>query len=162
MTKKKMRFNIIDAVILIIVAAAIALLGYIFIFSDDSEAPKDIHTVEYVLVVERVNKDLYDNDPIKNGAVVYDAEKKTVLGYVSDEPETPNTFDPGYNPELQKEVYAPRTDLIDVYVTIRCTAEKNEWGYTVSDVSMPVGATTKLIIGNMFATATTIEMNVLD
>ena len=98
MNKKRFRFNIIDALILIFLIAAAALLCYIFVFSDDTEAPKDIHTVEYVLVAERINKSFYDNDPIQNGDAVYDGKKKNVIGYVSKEPETPNSFDIGFDP----------------------------------------------------------------
>ena len=38
MTGKKFKFNVIDALIVLILIAAVAVLAYVFVFSDDSEA----------------------------------------------------------------------------------------------------------------------------
>ena len=142
-----------------------SVLGYVFVFSDETEAPKDVHTVEYVLEIGRLKKEFF-NDKITLNSAVIAKETNTELGFVCKEPDIKNSYDTGLDPNGNdgrgKEVYDDRDDLFDVYVTVRCEMEKNDWGYGNSGVSMPIGSQTKLLIGNMAVTATTINMEVID
>ena len=86
MSKRKIRINAMDFVILAVIAAAAALLLYVFVWSDAGESAQP-ETIELTYVVEIVGMDEQFENAVQDGDRVEDAVKRGLLGTVSGTPE---------------------------------------------------------------------------
>ena len=132
MTSKKFKFNIIDALIILILIAAVAVLAYVFVFSDDTDVKGEEHTIEYTIEFTSVNGTFADD--IKEGqSVTLETDRKINLGTVTAY-EYGKCVKPMYNNETESEEYSVVKDnLIDMVVTFLAKAELDEWGYCIDD-----------------------------
>ena len=161
MTGKKFRFNIIDALILLILLAAGAVLAYVFVLSDTTLVKGENHTVEYVVEVTSVNEIFKDS--VKEGdKVTLASDRKKELGEISKKPESYASVKTGFNNETGEEEYSFGDGLVDMVITFRGETEKTEWGYSNDDVYILVNDSIELIFGDFKGTATCIEVTVLD
>ncbi len=162
MTERKFKLNFIDILILIVLAVAVGVLGYIFVFSDTTVVEGEKHTIEYVVEINSVNAEAF-KDAVNVGDVVTLEEKRsTVLGTVTGV-EKRDCYKAGYSNSEKKEVYTKDDDRIDIIVTFTAEAELDKWGYCVADEThLPVNTTIRLIIGNLSGSATVIKNTVLD
>ena len=160
MEKKKFRFNIIDIFILLIILAAIALLAYVFIFSDKTVENYENHEVECVVEISRINELFYDkfnkDDPVIN------VNNNKQFGKVTETPEKKQSITSAFDETEGVEIYPAVEGAFDYIVTFVGTAEKTEWGYRFADMYIAVNDTVTLQIGDMQCSATCIKMNVLD
>ena len=163
MSEKKFKFNIIDAVIILVLVAAIAVLAYVFVFSDDSEVNGDVHTVEYVVEVSSLNRELFHNAVKEGDLVTFDADREVVLGHVTTAPLERTSIKTEYDNETGKEVYTEAPGLIDMTITFQATAVETEWGYCIDDEAyITVNNTNEFIIGELRCVALCTEVTVLD
>ncbi len=161
MTDRKFRLNFIDILILIVLAVAVAVLGYIFVFSDDTVVEGERHIVEYVVEVSSVNS-VFDGS-VSVGDTVTFADKRTkVLGTVTDV-QYRDCYKAGYSNDKDAEVYTKADNLIDICITFMAETEKDEWGYCIADdVYIPVNTSIDIMAGDFRGSAYCIKHTVLD
>lgn len=163
MTDKKFRLNIIDILILLILAVAVAVLGYIFIFSDDTVIEGERHTVEYVVEITSINKDAFSNSVAEGDLVTLEENRNKYVGKVSKPVQILDCYKSSYSNAEGKEVYTLAENLIDIVVTFTAETELDEWGYCISDsVYIPVNTSINLMIGDFRCTAFCVKNTVLD
>ena len=162
MTAKKFRFNIIDAIILLVLIAAVAILAYIFVFSDDSEIEGEPHTVEYTVIVQSVNGKFKDS--IKEGdRVSLESNRKLNLGEVVSY-EYGASVKTEFNKTTEKEFYPITSEeLIDMKITFRADTIKTEWGYCVDgEAYLPVNSSHEFVIGDFRCVAVCSGVKTID
>jgi len=163
MTDKKFRLNIIDVLILLVLVVAVAVLGYIFVLSDDTVVEGEHHTVEYVVEVTSINKNAFLNSVSEGDIVTLEDNRNKVIGTVSKPVQYLDCYKTSYSDSEEKEVYTIAEDLIDLVITFTADAEHDEWGYCIADsVYIPVNTSINLIIGDFRCTAFCIKNTVLD
>jgi len=166
MAAKKFRFNIIDAVILLVLVAAIAVLGYIFVFSDNSEVEGEPHTVEYTILVTSINGKFKDS--IKEGSrVSLESNRKLNLGEVVDY-QYGGSVKTEFNKKIGEEaaeVYSVMDEdlLLDMVITFRADTKKTEWGYCIDDEAyLHVNNSMEFVIGDFRCVGVCTGVKVID
>lgn len=89
-SNRRGKWNIVDALILLFVAAMVMIIGYMMFFADGNLLARvntkgDTVKVSYTFEVSQVDDDLLINGeklPIENGDVLYHLDKKFSLGEV--------------------------------------------------------------------------------
>lgn len=89
-SKRRGKWNVIDVLIVLFVAAVIMVLGYLMLFADSNlfdriNLESDTKTVLYTFEVAPVDEDLLIDKtslPVENGDVLYHLTKKFSLGEV--------------------------------------------------------------------------------
>jgi len=149
MTGRKVRFNAIDAIILLILAAAAGVLLYIFVFSKDTAqtAEGSSRTIQYV--VEVVNIDDHFADAAKIGQPVQDAVKRkhigTVVG-VQSYPFEKNTF----SYDTGKTTVSAADGRITMKITIEATVTETDRAFSVDGCEIRVGEQYSLMLPGMY------------
>lgn len=162
MTAKKFKFNVIDAIIILVLVAAIAVLAYVFVFSDESDVKGDVHTVEYVIEVTSLNEIF--RDAVSTGdKVTFETDREIFLGTVTAPPEVRTSMKTNYDNESGEEVYSAAQGLIDMTITFRATVEETEWGYCIDDKAyITVNNSNDFIIGDLRCVGICTEVTVID
>ena len=163
MTNKKFKFNFIDALIILVLIAAIAVLAYVFVFSDETDVKGEEHTLEYTVEFTSVNSTFADS--IKEGQkVTFEEDRKIDLGTVTAY-EYGKSVKTMYSNESGLEEYTLVKDdkLIDMVVTFRTKAELTEWGYCIDDEGyLAVNNSKDFIIGEFRGVGICTAVNVID
>lgn len=138
MNKKKLRFNGVDILLILILAAVIFVLLYIFVFSANKtdEAAPDYKTIRYV--IEMNNIDSRFSDVIKAGDPVKDSVEKKNIGTVAGVQSSPyrkTAFDYENNRETQTTVEGKVT----IRLTIEANAVDTASAYVVDNCEIRVG-----------------------
>ena len=138
--KKKGRFNLVDFLMLFLVAAILFVVLFVvdpFSINLFGAEAREI-TLEYTLRIDNVENALVNK--IQMGDEVIDASVKTSLGYVSAvENDMPHT-EPYYDPEEDIVVMKEYPNRYDVVVTVSSKATVTEGqGYTVNGRRVAVG-----------------------
>ncbi len=165
MEKKKFRFNLIDAVIIIAILAAIALLVYVFVISDKTQEKNPEFHYTCVVEVTRINKDAFGGDKgVKEGMAVYNPNSQKevkVIGHVTKVLEE-STKIPVFSEKERDEIYTELDGLVDLTITFEGTAEKTEWGYQSNELYLAVNDSIPLRIGDFRCNGTCIELKIDD
>ena len=137
MSKRKIRFNIIDIIIILIILAAAVVLVNVFVGNDkDIAAENSYKKIQYVIEIQDV-EERFDN-AISKGDPVQDAiERKnigTVIG-VQSSPYEIITFD--YNEGV--ETVTTVEGRVVLNVTIEATAIATDKAFTVDGCEIRVG-----------------------
>ncbi|MBR3423580.1 MAG: DUF4330 family protein [Clostridia bacterium] len=160
MESKKYRFNIVDVFIILIILGAVALLGYVFIFSNKTVEKYETHEVECVVEVTRVNE-LF-RDKFSQGDAVINPSNNRQFGTVTEAPERKRSVTTAFDEKTGNEVYPEVEGADDYIITFVGTADKTEWGYRFADMYINVAEQCTVQIGDMQCMATCIKMTVLD
>ncbi len=160
MEKRKFRFNLIDAFIILIILAAAALLVYVFLFSNKVVEKYETHEVECVVEITRINE-LF-RDKLAEGDSVINYSNNRTIGKVTAPPERRPATTTAFDESTGEEVYPEVPGADDYIVTFVGTAEKTEWGYRFADQYITVNDTFGLQIGDIQCNCTCIKMTVLD
>lgn len=140
MRKSKIKFNLVDALILLIAAAVVLALLYIFVWSEQ-------HSVESLTGVEKVRLSyvveitgLHEDyvDTISVGDAPMDSSKKVPLGVITALETRPYIYT-GTNLHDGTKVLSTVEDHVSLYLTIETEAVPEGYGYTVSGSDMYVG-----------------------
>ena len=148
MSKRKIRINAMDFVILAVIAAAAALLLYVFVWSDAGESAQP-ETMELTYVVEIVGMDEQFENAVQDGDRVEDAVKRGLLGTVSGTPEVRDTLKAEYDQDTRSEVYVKVPGKSNLYVTITADAAVTPQGYMVNGQYVYVGAPMSMLFPNL-------------
>ena len=124
-TSKKRRFNAVDAVIVIVILAAIAAGAALFTINQSSEGQTTKTTVEYIVEFRQIREEFGDN--FKAGAVISDSVAKYQLGEVTAVNIENSTYN-GNNMLTGELVVSDYPERIDVQLTVRADAEIDEAG----------------------------------
>ncbi|MBQ8509161.1 MAG: DUF4330 family protein [Clostridia bacterium] len=138
-TQKKHKFNVIDAVILVVICAVVAAAAFL-LGSRNAQSEQNSVTLEYIVEFRTIRDEFVDN--INVGVKLVDASKKYSLGDVVAVTSKTATFI-GTDFTSGQLVYGDYPDHSDVQITVRSNAVINDSGRYVIDggYEMSVGAT---------------------
>lgn len=164
MQKRKTGFNIIDALIIILVAAV--GIGIYFIFfgnkgvapTTDSDEPQ-ISKVRYVLQVNQLPADYFDN--IKVGETVIDYGTHTDAGTVV-AVDYENYVYVGHDKTTGEQKLTPVEDSINLYVTVEGEAVMENESYYINDTSIYVGKRLDMMMPDLFCCGNLISLEIID
>ncbi|MBE6724112.1 MAG: DUF4330 domain-containing protein [Ruminococcaceae bacterium] len=149
MNKRKIRFNFIDLLILLVIAAVVFVLLYVFVLSDRTTAADDQAKTKIQYVIEILNVDERFSETIRKGQRVEDAIRRksvgTVIG-VEPKPFQTVTFD--YN--NREEVLASPEGRITLYVTVDAEVDETDGAFTADGVEIRVGQQYSLIFPDFY------------
>lgn len=160
MARKKIRFNVVDAVIILFVAAAVAVFGYVFLSEKTvGTGGNEKVKIQYVLKVGEI-RDMYLGNIAKDDEV-HDADTDKKLGTVvavSSVPAKRIGTDASTGAQVVSEVEG-RSNL---YVTIETEAQRVEEKYLVDGVSIMVGSVVNFITPNLYAASNIVSVEIVD
>lgn len=140
MRKTKVKFNLMDALILLAIAVVAVLLLYIFVWSEersiDSFTGTEPSHATYVIEVSDVPEEF--SDKVKVGEKVIDSSTKTSLGAVQ-ALETQDYYVTTLNLHEGTQVLSRVEDRINLYITIEADALMDGYTYTVGGTELYVG-----------------------
>ncbi len=129
--KKPFRFNIIDALFLLVIIAASAALVYILFFRGAGVARPSAGTdIEYKVELRRVREEL--KGKINVGDKVIDASKLYTIGEVTDVRYKTSVYT-GVNKADGVLVYSDYVGLINITVTIKANANTSTGYYLIDN-----------------------------
>ena len=150
MSKRKLRFNAIDALIILVIAAAVFALLYIFVFSGrgtQTAAEVNYTTIRYVVELQNIDEHL--EDAVKKGQPVQDAVERKKIGTVSGVQAVPFekvTFDYQNGTETSSAVEG----MITLKITIEAQAVETDRAFTVDGCEIRVGQQYSLILPDLY------------
>ena len=140
--KIKGKFNIIDLIIVILLLAAVAFLGYRFLTRGNADA--DTQKVYLTMTGAEVSKYVVDN--LEIGAPVLDDAEHKSLGYVTD-----ISTDRGYHYDVDKSgqtVAIFPDDSVSVVVTCLAEGTLDGNGLVIGRTRYAIGHTFVVYVGN--------------
>ena len=158
MTKRKLRFNAIDAIIILAVAAVLFVLLYIFVFDKDNgqTSASDFKPIQYTIMIQNIDE--ANSNIIKVGQPVTDAIKKKSIGTVVGV-QVAGMTQTSFNYETEKEVYSPVEGRVSLKVTIEGDAEVTDREFTIDDLVIRVGHQYSLMFPEIYCVGFCIDLN---
>ena len=159
MRKRKMKFNIMDVLILLAIAAVAAVLLYVFVFSEHSSAGalNGAQTTKITYVIELTDVDDALSDNISVGETLIDSAKKMNIGTIVAVESQPYVY-------LGKNVTGGTMELTTVdnkstvYVTVEADATLAGISYSISGYDIYVGKKVYLSLPNFTGTGYCISL----
>ena len=139
MSKTKVRFNIMDALILLTVLAVVSVLLYVFVFSETDDGltgDTDAYTLTYVVEVTKLRAEFADL--VSPGTAVIESAKKMPLGTVTAVEVLPYQH-MAENPTDGSLALTSMDDTCNLYITIEADATLNGISYSISGYDICVG-----------------------
>ena len=147
MAEKKVKFNIMDALILLAILAVAALLLYIFVFSEGGGlGESDAYTLTYVVAITQLNEEFAERVAI--GDAVVDSSKKLPIGTVVAVEKHPHEY-LGENTKDGSLTLSTMEGYCDLYVTVEAPATLNGISYTIGGYEIRVGSKVYLSFANL-------------
>ena len=162
MKKRKIRINGMDFAILAVIAAAVLLILYVFVWSGKADAAAQNEKAEILYVVEIIGVDEPFVNLIREGQRVEDAVARGFLGTVEGKPEVRDMLKADYDNATGEEVYYPVPGRFNLYITIRAEADVTNRGYSVNDEYVYVGAQMSLLFPEMKCDGFCIQLDVVE
>lgn len=158
MNNRKLRFNVIDVLIILIIAAVIYVLLNIFVLNDSQNDNTAVNykTIQYVVEVNNIDKRF--SETVKAGQVVQDAIAKKVIGTVTGVQAIQykkSTFDF----EELKEVVSTVEDRITLKITIEAEVMDTERAYIINGCEIRVGQSYSLVLPDLYAVGYCVDLN---
>ncbi len=149
MSKRKLRFNAIDGLIILVIAAVVFVLLYVFVFSEreNQTAQVTYKNIQYVVEIQNIDERL--EEAVKKGQLVEEAVERKKIGTVSGVQAVPFekiTFD--Y--ETGKETTASVDGKINLKITIEAQAVETDRAFTVDGYEIRVGQQYSLILPDLY------------
>ena len=163
MQKRKFKFNIMDALILLALVAAAAVLLYVFVLSEkvsgDALGGSDVKTVTYVIEVSGLDEDYADK--IKVGQTLIDSSKKMNIGTVTAVETQPYTYTAENRVEGALQL-RQMDGQITQYVTVEATASLNGFTYATNGYDLFVGKLVYMSLPDIVCSGYCIALDVQD
>ncbi|MBQ5355191.1 MAG: DUF4330 domain-containing protein [Clostridia bacterium] len=150
MTRKKLSFNLVDVLILLVIAAAAFLVLYVFVLSGRggvAESASDPVGIRYV--VEIVNLDDRFAGSVKEGQAVFDGVTQKKIGEVDDVEIVPYekiVFDYDNAKERVSEAEGRQT----MRITVTADAVETDRAFTVNGTVIRVGTQYSLMLPDFY------------
>ncbi len=161
MTKRKIRINGMDVVILTVIAAAVLLLLYVFVWSA-GEDTAETEYVDLVYVVEVMSLDGQFQNSIQAGQPVLDAVKRGSMGTVQTTPQVVPMKVAAYDEESGQEVYNEVPGKYRMSISIEAKAAVSPQAYTVGGTAIYVGEKLSLVFPNMKCDGYCVDLMVVE
>jgi hypothetical protein len=140
MRKTKVKFNLMDALVLALIALCILALLYIFVWSEqrssDNLGGTPSTRVSYLVEITGIFEEYVDK--INVGDAPIDSSKKTALGVITALETRPYIYT-GTNLHDGTMVLSTVEDYVSMYITIEADALPAGYGYTVNGGEIYVG-----------------------
>lgn len=158
MNNRKLRFNAIDVIIILLLAAVVYVILNIFVFSDNKNDSSAVNykTIQYVVEVNNIDERF--GSIVEFGQAVQDAVEKKNIGTVVGVQTSPYKKS-NFNYEEQREVVSTVENRISMKITIEAEAVDTEYAYTVNGCAIRVGQQYSLILPDMYAVGYCIDLN---
>ena len=158
MQKKKASFNIIDALIIILVIAVFAG-GYVMFFRDCGTVTEEsTKKVRYVIQVSNLPAEFADNAKVSE--TVFDTGTKTAAGVI-----TAVDFEPathiGHDKINGKQTISPVDGYVNLYITIEGDAVEKNNTYVVQETSVYVGKYLEMMLPDLSCSGSCISLEVV-
>lgn len=149
MNKRKLRFNFIDAVIILVVAAVIFAVLYVFVFSGREASSSQVNskTIRYVIEVNDIDE--YLEDIVKKGQPVEDAIKRKKIGTVAGVQAVPFEI-LNFDYENKREVTSTVEGRIVLKITVEAQAVETDSAFIVDGCEIRVGQQYSLIMPDFY------------
>ena len=135
--KKKIRFNVVDVLIIVLVLAAVAVVGYVLLTERNDVAPQSENVkINYVLMVSEAQSAFADN--VKVGDEVYEQESGKYIGKVVQVSSTV-AKKVGTDRKTGEQVISELANRRDIFVTVEADAERSDNLYIVSGINIIAG-----------------------
>lgn len=143
MEKKKIRFNIIDVLIIVLVLAAMGVIGYVLLAERGDVVPQNEKVkINYVLMVTEMRAIYAEN--VKVGDEVYDQESNKYIGKVI-QVSTTASKRTGTDRKTGEQVISELENRRDLYITVEAEADHVDNSYVVSGLTVVAGAVVNFI-----------------
>lgn len=161
MAKKKIRFNAVDAVILLFAVLAVAAFGYVFLSGQNADSEKDAKTVkvQYVLKVPEI-KDIFLGN-IKKGDELIDSDVDKKLGTVVAVSSAPAKRI-GTNTATGAQVISEIEGRSNLFITLESEAQFVNDKYFVDGVWITVGNSIGFITPDLCASSCVISAQTVE
>lgn len=158
MNRRKLRFNAVDAILLIIIAVVIFAVLYIFVFSEDSNqsADSNFKNIQYTILVQ--NLDEHYDEMIKVGQPVTDGVEKKGIGTITGIQDTP-MVKTAFDYIEGKEVDVTVEGKINVKITIEAQAAETDHAFTVDGCEIRVGEQYSLMLPDIYCVGYCIDID---
>lgn len=135
--RKKMRINFIDIILILIIVAAVAVLGYIILSPQINISSKaEAVTIQYQVEIVHLREEWKDNVEIGDDFIDYTTMES--IGTVVDV----RCFDEKFlsvNRDTGELVYVSYPDYITMIITVEAEAVPAGIGYDVNGVNLQIG-----------------------
>ena len=151
MSKRKFRFNIIDALIILLVLAAVGVIGYVV--ASEKQAPEEVKQdkkIQYVIQITELKDEFTGN--IKPGETLY--EKLGVVTACNSE----KTYYTGTDSKKGVQVISEIDGRSNMFVTLEADASFKDNIYTVNGVSILVGTSIRFITPGLTSGAVVVSL----
>ena len=150
MNGRKVKFNAIDAVIILILAAVVGVLLYSFVFSEKEAETPDVTTRTIQYVVEAQNLDEHFDQLVENGQPVQDAVGRKSIGKVVGVQAVP--FEKiTFSYDTGRETVSEAEGRINLRITIEAEVTETDRAFTVDGCEIRVGQQYSLILPEIYA-----------
>ncbi len=157
MTKRKLKFNAVDALIILLIAAVVFVLLYIFVLSEnkDDSTAVNYKTIQYVVEVSNIEERFAES--VKEGQAVQDAvERKNIGTVVGVQPVEYRKS--GFDYENNVEIVSSVENKITLKITIEAQAVDTERAFIVDGCEIRVGQRYSLMLPDMYAVGFCIDL----
>ncbi len=162
MQKRKFTFNIIDALIIVLVLA-VGLGAYLLFFRENSDAIEDAIAenvkIRYVLQVNELPAEYADN--IQTGECVIDYGTHTSAGDVVAIGSEDFVY-VGYDKTTGQQKLTPIKELVNLYITVEGEATMKNEMYYVNDTAVYVGRRLDMMMPDLFCAGNCISLEVIE
>lgn len=161
MAKKKIRFNAVDVLIILFVAAAVAVFGYVFLSEKNvgSSSSSDKLRLQYVLKVNDLDDKFVGNVSKGDDLIEFDTNKSigTVVA-VSSAPAKRI----GTNAATGAQVISEIEQKSDLFITVETEAQFTDDTYFVDGIAVTVGNVVVMTAPNLYAAANIVSVEPLE
>ncbi len=149
MKKNKIRFNLIDLLIILVIAAVVFLLLYVFVFSGNKNQVEEVNytNIRYVFEIQKVDSRF--EDLVEVGQPVQDAVERRSIGTVVGVQAVPYqklVFDSSTGIEAVADV----ENMITLKITVEATAVETDRAFSVDGCIIKVGEQYSLALPGMY------------
>ncbi len=158
MNKRKLRFNALDAFLILLLAAVVGAVLYIFVFNrDDGESGQsNAKPIEYTIYVKELDE--YCSDLVKAGQPITDAIRKQSIGTVMGVEESP-MMQTTFNYEDGVEVDEVVEGMICLKITVAANATDTGRAFVVDGCTIRVGEQYSIMLPGLYCTGYCIDIN---
>ncbi len=157
MTKRKLKFNAVDALIILLIAAVIFALAYIFVLSDNNNDGTAVNykTIQYVVEVSNIEERFAES--VKEGQTVQDAVERKNIGTVVGV-QSVQYRKSGFDYTTNTETISSVENKIALKITIEAQAVDTERAFIVDGCEIRVGQQYSLILPEMYGVGYCVDL----
>jgi len=158
MKERKLRFNFIDLLILLVIAAGIFAVLYIFVFSGRGKSTvvdTQYTKIRYIVQFQSVDEEFADS-VVAGDLVEEPVERRTIGTVVAVQSEPCQKII--FNYDEAKETVATYDGKVTMYITVEADAVETDSAFTVDGLPIRVGTQYSLSMPNMYGNGYCIEL----